>query len=433
MDLLYPHLGVNSRGHLTLGGLDTTDLAAIYGTPLYLLDAQAVRRSCRLWKDAMRASFGEDAMPLYASKALCISAIYRLIAEEGLGADCVSPGEIYTAQAAHFPMQAVFFHGNNKTDADISFAMDAGVGTFVADSAEEIAAIGFAARRRGIRQSVFLRITPGIDPHTHKKITTGTADSKFGVPIADGRAEALVQTALKTEGISLDGIHAHIGSQIFSAQPFTDEVEVLLAFRKQIFAQYGYLLPAVNFGGGIGVPYTEDDPTPDIDAILCTMAATARAACEHFRMPLPRIYMEPGRSIVAAAGVTLYTVGTVKTIPGVRTYVSVDGGMTDNPRYALYGARYTAWLANRADCPRTACVTPAGRCCESGDLLGEDMPLQAPSRGDILAILTTGAYNYSMASHYNRLPKPPVVLIENGTHHLAVRRETYRDLLRTEQ
>ena len=430
--MLYSHLSVNAFGHLTLGGADTVVLAKKYGTPLYLLDEDVIRGMCRLWKRTMESAYGTDALPLYASKALSFKGIYGIVAEEGLGVDCVSPGEIHTAHAAGFPMEKVFFHGNNKTDADISFAMDAGVGVIVADSPEELCAIGREAVQRGTVQSVFLRVTPGIDPHTHKKITTGTVDSKFGLPISTGQAMELVGTALSTDGIRLDGIHAHIGSQIFLQQPFIDEARILLAFRRQIRDMFGYTVPALNLGGGPGVRYIEEDPEPDYAATIRAVAETVRAVCHEQNMPVPRIYAEPGRSLVAAAGVTLYTVGTVKTIPGFRTYVSVDGGMPDNPRYALYGSHYTALIANRADAPKDTLVTLAGRCCESGDLIGEDMPLQKAERGDIVAVLTTGAYNYSMASHYNRIPNPPVVLLHNGTDTLAVGRESYDDLIRSD-
>ena len=430
--MLYSHLSVNAFGHLTLGGADTVALAKKYGTPLYLLDEDVIRGMCRLWKRTMESAYGTDALPLYASKALSFKGIYRIVAEEGLGVDCVSPGEIHTAHAAGFPMEKVFFHGNNKTDADISFAMDAGVGVIVADSPEELCAIGREAVQRGTVQSVFLRVTPGIDPHTHKKITTGTVDSKFGLPISTGQAMELVGTALSTDGIRLDGINAYIGSHIFLQQPFIDEARILLAFRRQIRDMFGYTVPALNLGGGPGVRYIEEDPEPDYAATIRAVAETVRAVCHEQNMPVPRIYAEPGRSLVAAAGVTLYTVGTVKTIPGFRTYVSVDGGMPDNPRYALYGSHYTALIANRADAPKDTLVTLAGRCCESGDLIGEDMPLQKAERGDIVAVLTTGAYNYSMASHYNRIPNPPVVLLHNGTDTLAVRRESYDDLIRSD-
>ncbi len=427
--LLYPHFDINEQGHLTVGGLDTAELAAEFGTPVNLLDENAVRAQMRLYLRCAKQAFGERALPLFASKALCCAEIYRIAAEEGMGIDCVSPGELYIAERVGFPAERIYFHGNNKTDADIAQALDMGVGTFVVDNAEELDSLSAQATARGIRARILLRITPGIDPHTHKAISTGGVDSKFGSAIHAGQAEQMVMRALHTPGVDLQGLHCHIGSQIFDAQPFVDAAAIMVAFMADMTHKHGARLHELNLGGGLGVRYTAEQPTLDIESTMQTIADKVKELCAAHRITMPRVILEPGRSIVAAAGATLYTVGSVKQIPGFKNYVSVDGGMPDNPRYALYQSPYTALIANKADLPADFCATVAGRCCESGDLLGEGMMLQRPVRGDILAMLVTGAYQHSMASNYNKIPRPPLVMIKDGQARVVVRRETYEDLL----
>ena len=432
MNLLYKHLSVNAAGHLCIGGADTVELAARFGTPAYIMDENAVRSQMRTYLSAARESFGADALPLYASKALCFTGIYRIAAEEGMGVDCVSGGELYTARRAGFPAERIYFHGNNKTERDIDDAMDMGVGTFVVDNVDELLSLEAHAAARGITQRILLRITPGIDPHTHKAIVTGSVDSKFGSAIETGQAMAIVKLAIAQPHIHLSGFHCHIGSQIFDTNPFSEAADIMVKFIATVKAECGIGVEELNLGGGLGVPYTEFDSTVDYAAAIKDMAAIVHSFCDKNGVKMPKVILEPGRSLVAAAGITLYTVGSVKEIPGFRTYVSVDGGMPDNPRYALYQSTYTALIANRPDAPRDCRVTVAGRCCESGDLIGEDMPLQEAKRGDILAVLTTGAYNYAMSSHYNRLPKPPVILVKDGQARVAVKRETYEDLVRND-
>jgi len=349
-----------------------------------------------------------------------------------MGVDCVSGGELYTARAAGFPAERIYFHGNNKTERDIRDAMDMGVGRFVVDNHEELDAVSEEACRRGIKQGILLRITPGIDPHTHKAIVTGNVDSKFGSAISTGQAMEIVKAAIAAKGVELIGLHCHIGSQIFDIEPFADAADIMTRFIAQIKDECSYEIRELNLGGGLGVRYTEDDREIDYGSAIAQIATIVRRLCEEKGIRLPRVILEPGRSLVAAAGATLYTVGSVKEIPGFRNYVSVDGGMPDNPRYALYQSQYTALIANKASLPRDYRATLAGRCCESGDLLGENMPLQKPCRGDILAVLVTGAYNYSMASNYNRLPRPPVIMIKDGEARVAVRRETYEDIIRND-
>lgn len=430
--ILHKHFDVNEAGHLTIGGVDTLSLAEQYGTPAYVLDEAAIRQSCRIYREAAARFFGSDALPLYASKALCFTAIYRIAAEEGMGIDCVSGGELYTAKHAGFPAERIYFHGNNKTDQDIWDALEMGVGTFVVDNREELAALSQEATRRGVTQRILLRITPGIDPHTHRAVVTGNVDSKFGSAIATGQAMAIVKEALSTPSVDLAGLHCHIGSQIFDIEPFADAADIMIRFIAQIRKECGYEIRELNLGGGLGVRYTEADREIDYADAIEQIAQVVRSLCERVGVPQPRIILEPGRSLVAAAGLTLYTVGSVKEIPGFRNYVSVDGGMPDNPRYALYQSTYTALVANRAAEPADFRATLAGRCCESGDLLGEDVAMQRPRRGDLLAVLVTGAYNYSMASNYNRLPRPPVIMVKEGRSRVVVRRESYEDLIRND-
>ncbi|MBQ3706834.1 MAG: diaminopimelate decarboxylase [Clostridia bacterium] len=428
--ILHPTYDVNASGHLTAAGLDTVELAREFGTPAYLLDTDAVRAMCRLYKSAFHTFFGPDSTPAFAGKALCYKGLYRLIAEEGLAADCVSPGELVTAHAAGFPMEKVFFHGNNKTDADLALAVDLGVGHIVVDSPDELGALAQIAAGKGAKPHILLRITPGIDPHTHKKIITGNVDSKFGMAIATGQADDFVKAALASSSLVLDGFHCHVGSQIFDIEPFRDACDIMLAFIARMRQTTGFEAPILNIGGGFGVRYTERDPMIDYRANIQALGEEIDRMCALHGVKKPAILMEPGRSIVAAAGCTLYTVGSVKTIPGFRSYVSVDGGMPDNPRYALYQSEYTVVNASRAADRADFPCTVAGRCCESGDLLAEGVSVAKPSRGDILAVLVTGAYNYSMASNYNRIPRPPVIELSGGKATVAVRRETYDDLIR---
>ncbi len=424
------HSNIEERdGRLFFAGADTVGLAEKYGTPLMLLDEDRIRARCRMYRRAAEKYFGEGSKPLYASKALSFRGIYRIMAEEGMSADIVSPGELYTAASAGFPMENAYFHGNNKSDADIEYAVKNGIGYFVVDSVEELSAVDRIAGEAGIRQRILLRITPGIDPHTHEKINTGRVDSKFGFAIETGAAERITGEALSKKNVELCGFHCHIGSQIFDAAPFMLAAELMIRFIADIKEKTGYEAEILNLGGGFGVRYVEDDPKADIEAMIEASANTVKRACRECGVRIPRILLEPGRSIVADAGMTLYTVGTVKEIPGFRNYVSVDGGMTDNPRYTLYGARYTMAVANKADAEADFECTVCGRCCESGDLLGERIMLPRPERGDLLAVFVTGAYNYSMASNYNRVCRPPVVMIRDGKDTLAVRRESFSDMV----
>ena len=428
-DLICQNLTVDDRGHLCFAGQDTAALAARFGTPLYLMDEDRIRERCRTYLAAMRAAFGEGGRVLYASKAASFKRLYAIMKEEGMGCDVVSSGEIYTAVAAGFPMENAYFHSNNKTDADIAFAIDKGVGYFVVDNAEELYAIEKEAVKRGIVQSILLRLTPGIDPHTYAAISTGKVDSKFGSAIETGQAEAMVRLTLSLSHINLTGFHCHVGSQVFDSDVYLRAADVMMDFIAKMNKELGYVTEQLDLGGGYGVRYVASQPTIDIAENIAQVGHFLHNKAKTVGVPLPVICMEPGRSIVADAGLTLYTVGTVKHIPGYKTYVSVDGGMTDNIRYTLYGAPYTILPCEKMDAPRDMTCSVVGRCCESGDILQEGISLPADiGRGDLLATLTTGAYHYSMASNYNRIPRPPVVMLSGGDAYVAIRRETAADL-----
>ena len=428
------NLTVNEQGHLCLGGQDTVELAEKYGTPLYLLDEDRIRERCRTYMSAMKEAFGELSLPLYASKAASFKQIYRIMKEEGMGIDVVSSGEVCTAVSVDFPMERAYFHSNNKTDADIDYAMENGIGYFVVDNREELDAIEHFASKRGITQKILLRLTPGIDPHTYAAVNTGKVDSKFGSAIETGQADEITAYALAQKHIKLSGYHCHIGSQVFDSDTFLRAAAIMLDFANQMRQKYDFIIDELDLGGGYGVRYTEKDPEIDIAENIREVGKAVKEQCKALDYPMPAIRLEPGRSIVADAGMTLYTVGTVKQIPGYKNYVSVDGGMTDNPRYALYGSSYTVLLANRANDQSTPFkCSVVGRCCESGDILQENVTLPAnTARGDVLAVLTTGAYNYAMSSNYNRIPRPPVVMLKDGESYVAVKRETYEDVFRND-
>ena len=427
--MLYDNLTINEKGDLCLAGRDTVELAKKYGTPVYLLDEDLIRARMRMYKRAMSENFAPGSLPFYASKALCIRAVLAIAAEEGIGIDVVSGGELYTAISTGFPMEHICFHGSAKTAAEIEYAVDSGVGYFICDNLTELDRIDAAAAKRGIKQKLLLRITPGIDPHTFAAVTTGLVDSKFGLPIATGQAEDFVRRALEKKSIVLCGYQCHIGSQIFDEQPLCDTATVMAGFAAGMRDKFGYVPEIIDLGGGFGVNYLPGDPVIDIESTIALVAEHFHAEMRRTGLPDAAVFMEPGRSIVGDSGLTLYEIQDVKTIPGLKNYVAIDGGMTDDPRYALYGAEYTILLANRAGDSPSVRYTVGGRCCESGDMIQEDVPLPAARIGDFLAVLTTGAYNYSMASHYNCVPKPPVVMIKDGRSYVAVRRESFHEML----
>lgn len=423
---------INKAGRLTIGGCDTTDLVAKFGTPLYVFDEELIRQNCR----AYRAAFMQDELiqgeVIYASKAFMTKAMARIIQEEGLGLDVVSGGELYTALEAGFDPARIYFHGNNKSLAELEMALHAGVGYIVVDNQTELHLLNGLAGERGKTAAILLRITPGVEAHTHEYIQTGQIDSKFGSAISTGQAGAIVAAALQLPHIDVQGLHCHIGSQIFELESYRHTVQVMLDFLSELRDQLGFSARVLNLGGGFGIYYAEGDEPASIAAYGQLVRESILQGCEERKLPVPRLVVEPGRSIIGPAGTTLYTVGSVKEIPGVRTYVAVDGGMGDNPRPALYQSKYSALLANKADRPPEMVVSVAGKYCESGDMLIWDLAVPQPEPGDILAVFCTGAYNYSMAMNYNRVPRPAAVLVKDGQADLIIRRESYADLVQND-
>jgi len=418
-------------GRLYFAGRDTLELADKYGTPLYLMDEQRLRHNMRIYKDSMDRHFAK-AQPLFASKAMATKRLYEIAKEEGLGTDVVSLGELYIARAAGFPMEKVYFHGNAKTDEDIRLSIQWGIGYFIVDNMDELLAVDRIAGEQGKVQNILIRVTPGIDPHTFEAVNTGKVDSKFGVPIETGQAFEFIETALKLKNVCLHGLHAHVGSQVFDSMVFYDMADILFDFMAELKSKLGYETDVLNLGGGYGVRYLDSDPYVDIAYEISTVAEHVKRLCAELGMKEPVILMEPGRSIVADAGMTLYTVLSTKTIPGYLSYVAVDGGMSDNPRYALYKSPYTVYNAGAMDRENSMEYTVVGRCCESDDMIQEKVALPECKRGDIIAVCTTGAYNHSMSSNYNAAMRPPVVMIDGEHDYVTIRRETAEDLLARE-
>lgn len=424
-------LNINENGHLMLGGCDAIKLAAQFGTPLYVMEEDTIRRVCKGYVDAI-GNYKGGGKALFASKAFLNTAMCKIIDSEGMGLDVVSGGEIYVAINAGFDMKNVYFHGNNKTPADLKMAVEAGIGRVVIDSSSEIERLAEIAAEQGRVQDVSLRIKPGIEAHTHEYIKTGQVDSKFGFGIDDGMGLAAVKQILTHPSLNLVGMHCHIGSQIFELKPFRDVVDVMLSYMLSVKEQTGFMFSEINFGGGYGIHYTtEDKPLRPHEYVEAMLDELTKLSAQK-GIDAPYFVIEPGRSIVGEAGTTLYTVGDIKTIPDIRTYVSVDGGMSDNPRPALYQAEYTCALAGKMNAPDETVVTIAGRICESGDMLIWNAKLPEAKAGDVLAVFSTGAYNYSMASNYNKLPHPAVVLVKDGKAELMVRRQSYEDLVKND-
>ena len=426
--MICDNIEINENGKILFAGFNTEELAKTYGTPLYVMDEEKIRHNCATYQRALKEAFGENAMALYASKACSFKRIYEIMKEEGMGIDVVSSGEIYTALKAGYNLENAYFHSNNKTDFDVEYAIKNSIGYFVVDNKEELYAIDKFANDAGIVQKILLRLTPGIDTHTYEAVNTGKVDSKFGSAIATGQAEEMVRLTLGFDNIKLMGFHCHIGSQVFDSDTFLRGSDIMLDFIAEMKEKHGYIAKILDLGGGYGVRYTEEDPSIDIGKNIVLVGSFIKEKCKKLDIEIPKILMEPGRSIVADSGMTLYTVGTVKTIPGYKNYVSIDGGMTDNPRFALYGSKYTVLLANRANEKADFPCSLVGRCCESGDIIQENIFLPMPKRGDIVAVLTTGAYNYSMASNYNRILRPAVVMLNKEKSYIAVKREKLEDI-----
>ena len=427
--MICDNIKVSEEGQLLFAGQNTIELAKKYGTPLYLLDEDKLREKCNIYKKAFDDHFNGLGGPLYASKANCFKRIYEIMREENMGIDVVSSGEIYTALQAGFDLSNAFFHSNNKTDEDIIYAIENGIGYFVADNIEEIKSIAKEAEKRKVKQKVLLRLTPGIDTHTYEAVSTGKVDSKFGSAIETGQAEEITANTLKEKYIDLQGFHCHLGSQIFAEDVFERGAEIMIKFIFEMYNKYGLVTEILDLGGGYGVKYTELDPDIDIYAKIGEVAKVVKTNINKYGIEMPQIHMEPGRSIIADAGMTLYKAGTVKKIQGYKNYLSVDGGMPDNPRFALYGSEYTCYVANKMNEESDFGCSIVGRCCESGDIIQENVIVpNSVTRDDIVAVCTTGAYNYSMASNYNRLRKLPTIMLSKGKSYIGVRRQSYEEM-----
>lgn len=423
---------INELGHLEIGGCDVTELVEQFGTPLYVVDEAFVRQRCQQFMEAFRQT-GLRFQVAYASKAFCVMAMCRLVEQEGLSLDVVSDGELYTALQAGFPAERIHFHGNNKTAEEINMALDAQIGCFVVDNFYELELLNALAAERGRIVPILLRITPGVEAETHEFISTGQTDSKFGFDLANGAAMRAVEQAIHSDHLSLLGVHAHIGSQIFGIGGYKATVDKVAQFAGQVRQRFGHIFEVVNVGGGFGIRYTSEDAPRPVSDYVQAIADAVKSCFDTAQYPLPEVWIEPGRSIIGEAGTTLYTVGSRKDIPGVKTYIAVDGGMTDNIRPALYGSKYEAMLANRGHDAAEEVVTIAGRACESGDQILWNIALPKANPGDIVAVSSTGAYNYAMASNYNRLRRPAVVFVQNGQADLVVQRETLEHIVQNDR
>ena len=418
------------NNELYFADIKVTDLAKKYGTPLYIMDENKIRQKVNTYKNALKKYFGDDALTLYASKACSFKYIYKIMSEENIGIDIVSSGELYTAKAAGFNLANAYFHSNNKTNFDIKYGIENKVGYFVADNIEEINLIDEECKRLNTVQKVLLRVTPGIDTHTYEADKTGKVDSKFGTAIETGQAIEMVGNILKLNNIELCGFHCHVGSQVFEEDVYERTAVIMIKFFADVKEKYGFEAKIFDIGGGLGVRYIDNDKTLDIDKKIKELSKCIKSECTKYKLSIPSFRMEPGRSIVADAGMTLYTVGSIKIIPGYKNYVSIDGGMTDNPRYALYRADYTCYTANKMDEISDFEADLVGRCCESGDIIKPKAIFpKSIKRNDIVAVATTGAYNYSMASNYNRIPRPAIVMIKDGKDFEVVKRESFENLI----
>ncbi|WP_341278211.1 diaminopimelate decarboxylase [Paenibacillus sp. FSL H8-0537] len=419
---------VNAQGHLEIGGCDVTELAKEYGTPLYIVDEALVRKRANEYVTAFQKS-GLQFQVAYASKAFSTMAMCALAEQENLSLDVVSDGELHTALKAGFPAARIHFHGNNKSPDEINMALDAGIGCFVVDNSTELKVLNALAKDKGLTVKILLRITPGVEAHTHDYISTGQQDSKFGFDLTNGAAKLAIKEAMELSNLDVLGVHSHIGSQIFEVDGFKMAVEKMSAFAIEIRQDLGLTFQVINLGGGFGIRYVDGDSPLPVAQYVAAITDTLISSFTAAEFPLPEIWVEPGRSIVGDAGTTLYTVGTSKEIPGVRKYIAVDGGMMDNPRPALYQSVYEAVLANRANEASEETVTVAGKACESGDKLIIDLELPKANSGDLLAVFCTGAYNYSMASNYNRFRRPAVVFVKDGVSDLVVQRESLDNIV----
>jgi diaminopimelate decarboxylase len=419
----------DSRGHLHIGGCDCVELAKKFGTPLYVFDEVTLRSKCQEFKTEFTKRYS-NTLIIYASKAFLNRALATILKEEDIGLDVVSGGELSVAQSVNFPCEKVYFHGNNKTADELNLALDWGIGRIVVDNLDELELLNALARETGVKQTILLRLNPGVDPHTHRHTTTGILDSKFGFPLATGQAETAVAKAMSAPNLNLAGLHFHLGSPISDSSPYQTAIELILNFAKEMKTNHGFRLNELSPGGGFAVRYTTDSQIPSIADYAEAIATKVKSLVDELGLASPKLIIEPGRAIVAQAGVALYTIGSIKEIPGVRKYICVDGGMGDNIRPALYEARYEVLVANKVSDDGSTNVTIAGKYCESGDILARDVSMAPVSIGDVVAIPVSGAYSIPMSSNYNMMPRPAIVMAKDGKARLIRKRENYKDLMR---
>lgn len=428
-------LKANAAGHLEIGGCGALNLAKEFGTPLYVYDEAYIRKMMRVFKNTINSDYAGHGNVLYASKAFSCLAMYCIAKQEGIGCDAVSGGELYTALKAGFDAENIYVHGNNKTYEELVQAVEAGVGGIVIDCYREADILDKIAAERKVKQRVLIRVNPGVEAHTHAFVQTARTDSKFGFSIRDNTALDYTKHVLSLKNLDLKGYHCHIGSQIFEKQSFALAAQNMLDFMAGVKKEASYEAEILNMGGGFGIYYTDEDPKfteKDYADYLLTLINTVKEKSAELNFRLPYLLIEPGRSIVGEAGVTLYTVGSIKDIPGIRKYVAIDGGMFENPRYSLYQSKYTVVKAADVNAANVQKVSIAGKCCESGDLIGVDLPLPEVESGDILAVLSTGAYHYSMASNYNRNFVPQAILVKDGKAEVIIKKQTFEDLVRND-
>lgn len=431
--MLFGNQTINSEGHLVVSGCDTVELAQRFGTPLYVMDETLIRQNCRDYIKAFQSRYANSTIS-FAGKAFLTTALCRILQQEGMSLDVASGGEIYTALKAGFPVDKLYFHGNFKSDEEIRIALEANVGRIVVDNLHELDRLNAIALEMGKKAEIMFRFTPGVDPHTHRLVSTGQEDTKFGINIKNGDALAAVKRALECPGVLLKGIHCHVGSQLLDLDAHLGAIAVMVGFAKQVYDETGIVIEEINTGGGLGITYVEGQVPPKIDEFAERLITAFETAIKEFGLPnKPKLIQEPGRSIVGTAGLTLYSVGTVKRVstvedPGYRIYVIIDGGMSDNPRPLLYDAVHDAHVANKANVPATQTVTVSGKHCET-DMLIQKTVIAPVETGDILAVQCTGAYNFCMSSNYNRLCRPAVVLVQNGQADVIVKREELDELV----
>ncbi len=423
---------MKKNGILKIDNVSSEYIVEKYGTPVIVMEENKIRKNCQLYKNSIDEFYEGKGMVYYASKAFSCKEIYRIIMDEGLGIDIVSKGELYTALSVGFPVENIIFHGNNKSEEELRYAIENNIGRIVIDNVEEISIISDLAKKYSKIINVILRVKPGVDAHTHDFIKTGQIDSKFGFGIENQEAIEIIKCILKYKNIKFKGIHCHIGSQIFSIDPFIHTAEIMMHFILDIKKQFDIDIEELNLGGGYGIKYINSDDPPDYREYMKEISKIIFKISKDNGIKVPYIMMEPGRSIVGESGTTLYTVGGEKCIKNIRNYLSIDGGMIDNPRYILYQAEYDMIIGNKCDLKKDKLYTIAGKCCESGDIIGKNILLQDAEKGDILAVFSTGAYNYSMASNYNRIPRPSVISVKDGKDKLIVKRESYDDILKND-